>query len=713
MEGARAALLSLILTASIVFVSYPSLAEEGGSTVLIEGASERSGPAWLVAECVEVSCPGLELVVMYDGSERVISDQHRVQWSGPFEHNLSWKVNANEGVGIDEIMFDAILPLEESLVETEDLEEIVPLPGNQDGSFELDATSICQLSRCDSLDSASAAAIFVGSLEDVEDMDSFRIRGDDDDVVVISDFRGRGVIDLEIWESNSESKSLIEVLSSENDFPIILDYPNDSSLWLRIVHPTDSGYSPYEISLSRFDDQTEAPGGGELDGEWDHGKHLEFGSGPYSGHISGFDVAGDSLLLQAGSKMEITPICIFSGEVLIDILVQTVNGSDFIDEEIDSCPEFIVTPADTFSLEFRIRSNVAISWSVDISSDSINDGNMIGDAPDYIWGESGPWEHHEHVLPGPLELSGTLGPEDNVDVHIFSIEDENGSRVYLRDAGSSPVSFQIQSLDQHNWKILNYTNGSMISVPNGLHALRVESLSSSDVEVEYGFTLYYAGEDIPDDAELSDLSYLFNDLYIFLGAIMIVPLAVVIWWERKRIFSGAKGSEVIEAHERRRLRRLRERLSREISQSEIDERVVESALHQLGDSPWSGIISEWGNPVIRHMTDQIEVCAWGIEMGSSLILGIRVGPEDWKMAAIRFHSPEGSLVGIGNVSPKHLFRGDEIFLDTLESGSRTFIRMSIEGSPSVLTFQLSGLVGGEPVAAAPRSAVDWQSLESE
>ena len=100
-------------------------------------------------------------------------------------------------------------------------------------------------------------------------------------------------------------------------------------------------------------------------------------------------------------------------------------------------------------------------------------------------------------------------------------------------------------------------------------------------------------------------------------------------------------------------------------------------------------------------------------MGSSLILGIRVGPEDWKMAAIRLHSPEGSLVGIDNVSPKHLFRGDEIFLDTLESGSRTFIRMSIEGNPSVLTFQLSGLVGGEPVAAAPRSAIDWQSLESE
>ncbi len=713
MEGARAALLSLILTTSIVFFGYPALAEDGGSTVLIEGGSERSGPAWLVAECVEISCPGLELVVMYDGSEQVISDQHRVQWSGPFEHNISWKVNVDEGVDATDIMFDTIFPVEESLVETDDLEEIVPLPGDQDGSFELDATSICQLSRCNSLDIAPTASVFVGSLEDADDMDSFRILGDNDDVVVIDDFRGRGVIDLEIWESNAESKSLIDVLSSGNEFPIILDYPTDSSLWLRVAHPTDSGYTPYEISLSRFDDQSEAPESGELRGEWDHGRHLEFGSGPYFGHISGFDVDGDSLLLQAGSKMDITTNCIFSGEVLIDILVKTVNGSYFIDEEIDSCPELITTPADAFSLEFRFRSNIAISWGIDISSDSINDGKMIGDAPDYLWGESGPWDHHEHVLPGPLKLSGSLGPGDNVDVHIFSIEDENGSRVYLRDGGSSPVNFQIQSLDQHNWNILNYTNGSMISVPNGLHALRVESLSSSDVGVEYGFTLFYAGEDIPDDAELSDLSYLFNDLYIFLGVIMIVPLAVVIWWERKRLFSSTKGSEIIEAHERRRLRRLRERLSKEISQSEIDERVVESALHQLGDSPWSGIISEWGSPLIRHMTDQIEVCAWGVEMGSSLILGIKVGPEDWKMAAIRFHSPEGSLVGIDNVSPKHLFRGDEIFLDTLESGSRTFIRMSIEGSPSVLTFQLSGLVGGEPVAAAPRSAIDWQSLESE
>ncbi len=713
MEGARAALLSLILATSIVFVGYPALGEEENISVLIEGETGRSGPAWIVAECLEISCPGLELVVLYDGSEQIISDQHRVQWSGLFEHNLSWKVNANEGLVVDDIMFDTILPEQGTLVEAGDLGEIVPIPGNQENSFEIDSTSICQLNRCNTLDVFSAAAIFVGSLEDTEDMDSFRVHGDNDDVVVIESFRGRGVIDLEVWESNSESKSLVEILSSEDDFPLIIDYPEDSGLWLRVVHPTDSGFSPYEIGLSRFDDQSEAPEGGELNGEWDHGGHLEFGSGPFSGHISGFDVAGDSLLLQAGSKMKIAPNCIFSGEVLIDILVRTVNGTYIVDEGIDTCPDLIVTPADAFSLEFRFRSNAAISWEIDISSDSNNDGKMIGDAPDYLWNESGPWEHHDRFFPGPLSLSGTLGQGDSVDIHAFSIEDENGSRVYIRDGGSSSVSFQIQTLDQQNWNILNYTNGSIISIPNGVHALRVERLGSSDVEVEYIFTLFYAGEDIPDEAELSDLSYLFNDLYIFLGIIMIVPLAIVIWWERKRLFSGTRESEIIEAHERRRLRRLRERLSKEISQNEINERVVESALHQLGDSPWSGIISEWGSPLIRHMTEQIEVCAWGVEMGSSLILGIRVGAEDWKLAAIRLHSPEGSVVGIDNVSPKHLFRGDEIFLDTLKSGSRTFIRMSIEGSPSVLTFQLSGLVGGEPVAAAPRSAMDWQSLESE
>tara|TARA_B100001250_G_scaffold356828_1_gene332169 strand:+ start:194 stop:2347 length:2154 start_codon:yes stop_codon:yes gene_type:complete len=717
MSRARAAIISLVLASTLALVSPASIAEEG-EIIIVEGHVDGHGPAWLEFECLQVSCTELELVVRVDGAEYVISDTHLVQWSGIVDSNLSWRVNVGEGFDIDDIVHDSILPDDTNLVEPGDLPETVPVPGNQAVDFEIDATSICQLDRCEiniqsEIQELAEGAIIVGSLENQEDKDSIRIPGGNGDVVVIEDFRAGGVADLEIWESGTSSKSLLGTYPSEGSFPMILDYPMNSTLWLRIVHPNDSGLTTYKIDVSRFDNSLEAPDGGELEGEWNHGEHLEFRSVTYTGHVSGFDSEGDSLLLQAGGKMDINPDCAFIGEVSVGIHLIAPSGEIAIQEQGATCPDEIATPADVFSIEFRITSNGPSSWTIGISSDSNNDGNMIGDAPDYLWSEGSPIGYYGPIIPGPGILSGTLGPEDNVDVHAIKIEDANGSRVYIRDEGSSPVNFQIQSLEQGSWIILNSTNGSMISLPVGTHALRIEKLASSDAEVEYRFTLIYAGEDIPDDAQLSDLSYLFRDLYLFLGALMVVPLVIVIWWERKRLFYGSRGSEIIEIHERRRLRRLRERLSKDASESEMNEQVVESALHQLGDSPWAGIISEWGDPVIRHMTEQIEVCAWGVDKGDSLILGIRVGAEDWKLAAIRFHSPEGAVAGISEVSPKRLFGGDEVFLDTLESESKTFIRVKIDGNPSVLSFQLSGLVGGEPVAATPRSAVDWKSLEEE
>ncbi|MBK70415.1 MAG: hypothetical protein CMB53_03345 [Euryarchaeota archaeon] len=715
MGQTRATVLVVIIVSSLTLTAPNSVAEDGGGTI-IEGGMDFQGPAWLEFECLRVSCTGLELEIEVDGEEYIYSDNHVVHWSGFVDSTLSWEVNIGDDFDIGDIGFDYILPSDSSLVESGDLQDTVPVPGNQPEEYEIDATSACQLDRCEPILGSlpkNTGATFVGSLEDQEDKDAIRIVGDNGDVVVLDNFKSMGFADLEIWKSSSDSKSLHEIITAADDFPVILDYPQDASLWLRVVHPSDPGPSPYEIMISRFDDELEAPGGGDLEGQWNHGEHLEFRPLSYIGHISGFDEDGDSLLLQAGSKMEILPECYFNGDISLEILLKTTNGTISIYEQIFMCPDIIETPKDAVSLEFRISSNGPASWKIGISTNSANDGNIIGDAPDYLWSEEGPPTYHEPILPGPAILSGTLGPGDNVDVHVVNIGDENGSRVYIRDEGSSPVNFQIQSLDQENWGILNSTNGSIISMPMGTHAIRVERLASSDAVVEYRFTLIYAGEDIPDDAELSDLSYLFTDLYLFLGALMIVPLLIVIWWERKRLFSGSNGSDVIEAHERRRLRRLRERLSRETSEIGINEQEIESALHQLGDSPWAGIVSEWGDPMIRHLTEQIEVNAWGIDAGRSLILGIRVGGEDWKLAAIRFHSPEGAVARISEVSPKHLFRGDEVFLDTLESESKTFVRVTIVGNPSVLSFQLSGLVNGEPVAAAPRIAMDWQSLEEE
>ncbi|GIS43318.1 MAG: hypothetical protein Ct9H90mP16_03880 [Candidatus Poseidoniales archaeon] len=52
-----------------------------------------------------------------------------------------------------------------------------------------------------------------------------------------------------------------------------------------------------------------------------------------------------------------------------------------------------------------------------------------------------------------------------------------------------------------------------------------------------------------------------------------------------------------------------------------------------------------------------------------------------------------------------LFDGDEIFLDTLETGSTRFIQLELEGTAAGLDLQLSGLVDGKPLAAIPARAL--------
>ena len=135
-------------------------------------------------------------------------------------------------------------------------------------------------------------------------------------------------------------------------------------------------------------------------------------------------------------------------------------------------------------------------------------------------------------------------------------------------------------------------------------------------------------------------------------------------------------------------------------------------MKQLGDSPWRAVTQDWGEPLLRHMTKQVEICVWRIAAeGASLLLGIRVQEEPWEMAAMRVHAPEGAKVGISSVSPSRLFQDAEIFLDNLSAGSRVFLSLTLEGNPTSLGFQLSGLVGGEPLAATPNRALDWGESE--
>lgn len=686
---------------------------EGESVTLIDSTVHFSEPhpVFIRIWCMKASCPGLELEVNTPQGNYSVEDPLRVELSFDASGNVTFRLTADQGTGQSDLWFEMSTPdLNNALMKEEaDWLDNVPSPGIAVNQEIVDSTWNCPIDDCQS------APIFrshwiVGSLEDGSDKDSIEILGQAGDFITIPWPLMPESAELEFWLRNDSAKTLLDPFEADGDGWFHFEYPEDGTLWLRIKQESDAGFAAYELYVMRRAATLEASWG-ELSNPWGEENALPFpdsNTDGFDGWISPSDDEGDAVRVEVVGRMSIFFNCWSDDDsVTFEVLVIDSEGlATTLENEADDCPDHFDTPAGTSALEFRMTSDSLTSWSVQMNEYPAGDAGQMGDAPDKLWTDS-----------DDLSLWPSLGFDENidarmsddeyVDVFAFVVTEANGSRLYVDADTSQPVRYQILVLDQTTWAILNSSTGGLIDVPPGTHAIRVEKLGEASLTY-YDFTLVNAGEITdPELPDFVDQSELFTEYYVFAGAFLIAPALLVIFWNRKRWISGISDIE-IEAHERRRLRRLRERLTSLLAAEVIDEQVIDSALHQLGDSPWQAVVADWGEPLVRHNTEQVEICAWRISEGdATMLLGIRIANSPWELAAMRVHAPEGANVSIGAVSPQHLFQGDEIFLDTLKSGSRTFLRLTLEGEPSNIGFHLSGLVDGEPLAAVPNRALEW------
>ena len=710
MQGVRAGLLAAMIALAVFSASVS--ADEDSKVVLSDEALSTSGPVWIGVSCLKVGCQGMELVVWADGVEESHEDPHLVEWSGWVEGDVSWQLLVDSGTESGDLRTEVILSRMDEWTEYEDLPNIVPPPGSQGEYPQINTTSPCQLHSCAVIDLLSEGVLYVGALENQSDKDAIMVVGDSGDVMLLNSLRGPSEIGIEIWYRNEESKSLVDTIE-RTEMGHYFEYPAQGELWIRLVHSAEEDYSPYEFEIVRYDDDTEAPDVGELSNPWSHGEALPFygeSSLLYHGHLAASDSQGDSLLIASGAKMMLEPFCSFTDIVSVEIVLHQMDGSSI--PVGSGCAEEFETTEQTVSVEFGLTTQGrTAAWSIMLRSLEPGDGSLIGDAPDTVWELGGPDFRWQVLDLGAATIEGSLDAFDTTDVFAFSVTEENGAYVRVQKIGDSPVTFTLMTLNQETGEVVNSTDGSMMIVPLGVHALRIDWGQAMGME-EYEFSLPYNGPYEPVENEFVDMSHEARGFYMFAGFMLLTPLLMVLWWNRAAIFSGAPLASDIEEHERRRLRRLRERLAEAVSAEVVDEGEIEYSLKQLGDSPWRAVTQDWGEPLLRHMTRQVEICVWRIAAeGASLLLGIRVQEEPWELAAMRVHAPEGAKVGISSVSPSRLFQDDEIFLDTLSAGSRVFLSLTLEGNPTSLGFQLSGLVGGEPLAATPNRALNWGESE--
>ena len=308
-----------------------------------------------------------------------------------------------------------------------------------------------------------------------------------------------------------------------------------------------------------------------------------------------------------------------------------------------------------------------------------------------------------------LETYGNLSEQDSADVYsIFIPGDAWETHRLIATIEGGDENLQIQSWNNTGEFIapLDVAEGIGtvgLNMTPGYHVVKVTrpdlAVGTNSYHLELQTINVSNAEDKPiEPGAIVDRWKEFIPFYIGIGLLMLAPMGYVIWSLR-----GTKLSDEVQAHERGRLKRLRERITKLIA-TKANEHEIDSALQMLEEVQWKATVAEMGQATLTHHTDSVTLKAWRIGHGS-LLVGIHIEIAPWELAALRFEAADGPSWKITEVSPKSLFDGDEIFLDTLEVGTTRFIRLQLEGTASGLDLHLSGLVEGKPLAAIPARAL--------
>ena len=332
----------------------------------------------------------------------------------------------------------------------------------------------------------------------------------------------------------------------------------------------------------------------------------------------------------------------------------------------------------------------------------------IGDAPGKLWGPGEIGEQWQIVSPNNSTTIGAFPLNDSVDVFALNISSTNWTMVGFWVSNNDSVSISVQRLNQSTWSIVEFANGDEgeLGLDHGLHAIRLERIGSFEEEITYRFTLENIGS-FDGEERFVNLAWMFTPFYVFAGVFLILPLVIVLWWNRNDLLPlGKKDGELLE-NERYILNVLRERFV--TSDGAMRREEVNLALSVLGEGSWNSVSEELGVPEIRHFTENIDICAWRFEGSDrSFLVGIRTGTSSWEMAAIRIFSPLGEVTTIHSVVPEMVFQDDEVFIGNLEGGTTTFVQIETLGNPPVVNMHISGLVDGKPVAAVPTNSIELE-----
>lgn len=567
---------------------------------------------------------------------------------------------------------------------------------------------------------------WVGALSDENDTDVIGLPNLADAVHSIRVNKRSEPIRLEAWSVGTASQRLfIEELNATTghdiEAPIFLSSHPDDPIYLRLSGLGGNVLSPYELSVSTHVDQPDEAGSSlNLAVSGAGSPVTDPPAGVMGGHLHSSD-SGDeaSFTVGGGGQMHLqwqsigdvqftmTQTARFAtGDVIEDV---PMNGGysemTFQTMSPDSC-EMVV------ELTINITASGEGQWWVYVDPLEGVDEGCRQDRPNqpYLDVDS-PYQPRGVpilITENQLMFSGHLSGSDPRDVYPITIVGESWEvHRLIASINSEGVEVQVQRWENENGtlyprEVIAAADTAGAEVTPGHHFVVVELAGATSAT--YSVTIQALNvtpqENVPiDPNDWQDMAYLFTNFYIIIGVVLLAPFAWVLW-NRKKITAERE----IQGHERWRLQRLRERLAELLSTKDIDESLVNDALAMLADVQWTAIEAEMGAALLSHHTETMTLKAWKME-ANSIVVGIHVSKQPWKLAALRFEASNGPEWKIAEVSPSKLFDGDEIFLGTLKRDSTTFLHLRLQGEAKSLELHLSGLVDDVPLAAVPARAL--------
>ena len=386
---------------------------------------------------------------------------------------------------------------------------------------------------------------------------------------------------------------------------------------------------------------------------------------------------------------------------------------------------------------FLVESDV--HW-IEIQVSDFGDIDSGEEAPSYIPSSASTDNSSWPLMPlqsGQLEGELTLSILDTADVYRIEIEgwDESEHLVQILVEGSNLEGLQLElwSMEQETWidedaRTVTLTSGkiqSALEMSRGTHFFRISLLDSAN-QTDHNW-----GDDVPSVAYFVSSSYTLidegNEPYFppdenaekwgvrarfFLGSLFLVPVAFLAIQQYR---SKKSAQNLLLKSEQ--LAWFKQQMDSGEVTPQQSRKNLTKALHVITMLEWEEANKAWGVTDLEYRTDNVAIAVWKLDQRMAkeqnaipLMVGVHILEGNWDLAALRFDAPVGEAWNVELVEPRFLHRGEEVFLDTMTKGNKTFIMVELSGNAMAVDIELNGRMDGEASAARIPSTLSFKEL---